>query len=103
MLKKLKEGDVGAFKYAVILESDTPPNLMLGQIIGGAVVKEMKTMDVELVSASQLAEKYNMSVPAIRQKLASINQGTVGKCLYNPYLAHELLTAKAKKGRPRAN
>lgn len=76
---------------------------MLGQIIGGAVVKEMKTMDVELVSASQLAEKYNMSAPAIRQKLISINQGTAGKCLYNPHLAHELLTAKVKKGRPRAN
>jgi len=42
-------------------------------------------------------------VTTIREKLVSINQGTQGKALYNPKLAHDLLTTKVKVGRPRAN
>ena len=76
---------------------------MLGRTIGGATVKELKEVEVELVSASYLAQKYNLSVTTIREKLVSINQGTQGKALYNPKLAHDLLTTKVKVGRPRAN
>lgn len=94
---------MGVFKYAVILESDTPPSIMLGQNIGGGIVKELKEVAQELVTASQLAALYNLSVDTIRNKLVSINQGTVGKGLYNPRLAHDLLTQKSKRGRPRAN
>ena len=104
-VRKIKGGFMTrALEYAVILESDTPPQITLGQIIGGAKVKELKEVEIELVSAAYLAKRYNMSVPTIRDRLASINQGTAGKALYNPRLAHDLLTQKqAKKGRPRAN
>ncbi|WOE31947.1 MULTISPECIES: DNA-binding protein [unclassified Acinetobacter] len=94
---------MGVLKYAIIVESDVPPKIMLGQDIGGGIVKELKEVDIELVSAAQLAEKYNLSVNTIRSTLISINQGTKGKCLYNPRIAHVMLTQKEKKGRPRAN
>lgn len=89
--------------YLIKVEADTPPQIMLGQNIGGGIVKELKEVEVELVSASQLAEKYNLSATTIRDRLVSINQGTQGKALYNPRLARDLLTTKNKRGRPRAN
>lgn len=55
------------------------------------------------VSAAHLAQKYNLSTTTIRERLVSINQGTQGKALYNPRLAHDVLTSKNKRGRPRAN
>lgn len=90
-------------RYTITVEAERPPQIMLGQTIGGATVKELKEVDVELVSASHLAQKYNLSVTTIREKLGPINQGTQGKALYNPRLAHDLLTVKVKRGRPRAN
>lgn len=90
-------------RYTITVEADAPPKIMLGQDIFGAVVKELKEVDVELVSASHLAQRYNLSVTTIRDKLVSINQGTQGKALYNPRLAHDLLTTKVRKGRPRVN
>ena len=90
-------------RYTITVEAERPTQIMLGQTIGGATVKELKEVDVELVSASHLAQKYNLSVTTIREKLAPINQGTQGKALYNPRLAHDLLTVKVKRGRPRAN
>ena len=90
-------------RYTITVEAERPPQIMLGQTIGGATVKELKEVDVELVSASHLAQKYNLSVTTIREKLAAIDQGTQGKALYNPRLAHDLLTVKVKRGRPRAN
>ena len=89
--------------YLIKVEADNPPQIMLGQNIGGGIVKELKEVEVELVSASHLAQKYNLSVTTIREKLTPINQGTQGKALYDPRLAHDLLTTKNKRGRPRAN
>ena len=89
--------------YLIKVEADNPPQIMLGQNIGGGIVKELKEVEVELVSASHLAQKYNLSVTTIREKLAPINQGTQGKALYDHRLAHDLLTTKNKRGRPRAN
>ena len=89
--------------YLIKVEADNPPQIMLGQNIGGGIVKELKQVEVELVSATHLAQKYNLSTTTIRDRLVSINQGTQGKALYNPRLAHDLLTTKNKRGRPRAN
>ncbi|MCY1161779.1 hypothetical protein D9M71_19080 [compost metagenome] len=89
--------------YLIKVEADTPLQIVLGQNIGGGIVKELKEVEVELVSAAQLAQKYNLSATTIRDRLVSINQGTQGKALYNPRLAHDLLTTKNKRGRPRAN
>ena len=94
---------MGGFKYTITIESDTPPQVMLGQNIGGGIVKELKQVEVDLVSAAHLAQKYNLSTTTIRERLVSINQGTQGKALYNPRLAHDVLTSKNKRGRPRAN
>ena len=94
---------MGALKYTITVESDTPPQILLGQNLGGAIVTKLEQIEEELASASQLAATYNLSVDTIRDRLVAINQGTSGKFLYNPRLAHELLTKKAKKGRPRAN
>lgn len=90
---------MGAFKYAVILESDTPPSIMLGQNIGGGIVKELKEVEAELLSASQLAKKYNLSVDTIRRKLEKFNQGTSGKCLYDSKIADGILSNQAKRGK----
>ncbi|RYL26539.1 DNA-binding protein [Acinetobacter piscicola] len=90
-------------EYLIVVESNNPPQVTIGQNIGGAVVKELKEVEVKLVSAAQLAKIYNLSVNTIRDKLVSINQGTAGKCLYNPQLAHNVLTTKKQRGRPRAN
>ncbi|MFT4021837.1 MAG: DNA-binding protein [Acinetobacter sp.] len=93
-----------AYSYIAVIESDKPLDLRIGQAVSGGQIKELKIADVELVSASQLAAKYNLSTDTIRARLASINQGTTGKALYNPRRAHELLTQKeSKKGRPRVN
>ncbi|MNG52581.1 hypothetical protein D3C78_218130 [compost metagenome] len=89
--------------YLIKVEADTPLQIVLGQNIGGGIVKELKEVEVELVSATHLAQKYNLSTTTIRDRLVSINQGTQGKALYNPRLAHDLLTTKNKRGRPRAN
>lgn len=90
-------------RYTIIVEAEKPPQITLGQEICGATVKELKEIEVALVSAAHLAQKYNLSVTTIRDKLVSIKQGTSGKALYNPNLAHDLLTTKVRKGRPRAN
>ncbi|WP_111861187.1 DNA-binding protein [Acinetobacter sp. CFCC 10889] len=90
-------------KYVVTFEGATPPQITLGQDFGGAIVKELKEVEVKLVTVAQLAKTYNLSRDTIRERLASINQGTSGKCLYDPNLAHNLLIAKTKRGRPRAN
>ena len=66
---------MGLSKYTITVEADSPPQVMLGQNIGGGIVKELKEVEMELVSAAKLAEKYNLSTTTIRERLASINQG----------------------------
>lgn len=92
-------------KYTIVVESTQPPNILLGQNIGGAVVTELKQEKIELVSAAYLAARYSISVDTVRRKLTSINQGTEGKSLYNPVLADDLLKSGAsnKRGRKRVN
>lgn len=95
---------MGALRYLITVESDTPPQILLGQNVGGAIVTELKQEKLELVSASELALKYNLSVDTIRRKLATINLGTDGKHMYNPIQADLLLKDRPKKiGRNRKN
>lgn len=93
------------YKYTIIVESANPPQILLGQTIGGAVVTELKQQKQELVSAAYLAGLYSISVDTVRRKLESINQGTQGKCLYNPVLADTLLKQgnTNSRGRKRVN
>lgn len=55
--------------YLIKVEADTPLQIVLGQNIGGGIVKELKEVEVELVSATHLAQKYNLSTTTIRDRL----------------------------------
>jgi len=96
---------MGAFKYTITVESDTPPQILLGQNLGGAIVTKLEQEKQELVSAAELAKLYNLSISTVRAKLIAINQGTSGKHMYNPELARQILTRNEtnKRGRKRAN
>ena len=65
---------MGASRIMIIVETSTPLQVMLGQNIGGGIVKELKEVEAELLSAAQLAKKYNLSVDTIRRKLGKFNQ-----------------------------
>lgn len=96
---------MGAFKYTITVESDTPPQILLGQNLGGAIVTKLEQEKQELVSAAELAKLYNLSISTVRAKLIAINQGTSGKHMYNHELARQILTRNEtnKRGRKRAN
>jgi hypothetical protein len=96
---------MGAFKYTITVESDTPPQILLGQNLGGAIVTKLEQEKQELISAAELAKLYNLSISTVRAKLIAINQGTSGKHMYNPELARQILTRNEtnKRGRKRAN
>lgn len=95
---------MGACKYIITIESDTPPPIILGSGLAGGTVTELRVEKPSLVSASQLALRYGLSTETIRQKLASIKQGSGSKCLYDPMVAHEILCpSKAKTGAKRKN
>lgn len=96
---------MGALKYTITVESDTPPQILLGQNLGGAIVTKLEQEKQELVSAAELAKLYNLSISTVRAKLIAINQGTSGKHMYNPELARQILTRNEtnKRGRKRAN
>lgn len=96
---------MGAFKYTITVESDTPPQILLGQNLGGAIVTKLEQEKQELVGAAELAKLYNLSISTVRAKLIAINQGTSGKHMYNPELARQILTRNEtnKRGRKRAN
>ena len=89
---------MGTSKYMIIVETNNPLQVMLGEIIGGGIVKELKEVETELLSASQLAKKYSLSVDTIRRKLEKFNQGTSGKYLYDSKIADEILSTKTKRG-----
>ena len=65
---------IGAFKYTITVESDTPPQILLGQNLGGATVVGMRQEKVELVSAAEIAQQYGISAATVRKKLAAINR-----------------------------
>jgi hypothetical protein len=49
----------------ITVESDTPPQILLGQNLGGAIVTKLEQEKQELVSAAELAKLYNLSVTTI--------------------------------------
>ena len=62
-------------------------------------------MSPKLVSASELAQQYGISVDVVRDRCVEINKGTRGKCLYDPEQANLILTVRpvVKRGRNRKN
>ncbi len=96
----------GALKYTITVESDTPPQVMLGQSIFGGKVTGLEMENTpSLVSVAWLAERYGFSKPTIIKKLEGHNMGTDGKHLYNPKVASVVLSQpqKNKRGPKRVN
>jgi hypothetical protein len=93
---------IGVFQITVQGEA---PQLFVGSEVGGAKIVSIKDVSPKLVSASELAQQYGISVDAVRDRCAEINKGTRGKCLYDPEQANLILTARpvAKRGRSRKN
>ncbi|MFX5602749.1 DNA-binding protein, partial [Acinetobacter baumannii] len=60
---------MGIMQFSITLEGDTPPQILLGQNLGGAIVTKLEQVKQELVSAAELAKLYNLSVTTIREKL----------------------------------
>lgn len=89
-------------KYTITLESDVPPQIMLGERVGGGIVVEMKR-ESTLATTKELARHYHVSEKTVRNKLAEINQGTEGKALYDRRRADEIMRTVHKRGRKRAN
>lgn len=90
--------------FQITVQGDAP-QLFVGTEVGGAKIVSIKDVSPRLVSAAELATQYGVSVDVIRSRLADINCGTSGKCLYDPEQAKLILTAKpiAKRGRKRKN
>lgn len=88
---------MGAFKCVVVLDCDSPPKILVGQRLGGGIVKEIKEVQTELLSASQLAEKYSVSTDTVHRKLSGFSQGTRGKFLFDSKIADEILDPKTKR------
>ncbi|MEG0344649.1 MAG: hypothetical protein RR633_20885 [Acinetobacter sp.] len=93
---------MGVFQITVHGEA---PQLFVGSEVGGAKIISIKDVSPKLVSASELAQQYGISVDVVRDRCAEINKGTRGKCLYDPEQANLILTARpvAKRGRQRKN
>ena len=55
---------MGAFKYTITVESDTPPQILLGQNLGGAIVTKLEQEKQELVSAAHHLCKVMLKMTA---------------------------------------
>lgn len=51
---------MGAFKYTITVESDTPPQILIGQNLGGATVVGMRQEKIELISAAEIAQQQGI-------------------------------------------
>ncbi len=85
----------------ITVEADRAPEILLGQKLFGGKVTALNLGKRKLVSASELAEKYGLSNTTVRTKLATINQGTCGKHLYDPELADAMLSKTSRTHRRR--
>jgi len=97
---------MGALKYTITVESDVPPQLMLGQSVFGGKVTGLEMEKIpSLVPVSWLVERYNFTKTTIIKKLEGYNQGTDGKHLYDSKTAMLILSnpQKNKRGAKRVN
>lgn len=88
-------------EYIVTIEADSAPQLVLGQNVFGGTVTALQLEKRKLVSVAELVKKYGFSDETIRTKLAAINQGSQGKCMYEPEAADELLRKQPRRRGPK--
>ena len=72
-------------KYTVVIDSDKPPQIYLGDILAGGKVIELKSEELpNRVTAAWLAERFNLSRKTIIDKVGIFNKGDDNKHLYDP-------------------
>lgn len=107
LLQRMWDEVMGSLqKYMITVESDRPPQVMLGQQVFGGKVTGLEIESVpNLVSVAWLSERYGFSKPTIIKKLEGHNKGTDGKHLYDPKVAMVVLAQpqKNKRGAKRVN
>ncbi|WP_166167058.1 hypothetical protein [Acinetobacter sp. SA01] len=93
-------------KYIITVESDTPPQICLGDKIHGATVIALETEQYpDFVDLAWLTKRFPMSRKTLSQKLELFNVGNSGKKLYDPNIVIPFLKLdiKNRRGRPRKN
>ena len=88
-------------EFVVTIDADSAPQIVLGQKLFGGTVTALKLEKRKLVSVAELVAKYGFSDETIRTKLAEINQGSQGKCMYDPDAADELLRKQPRRRGPK--
>ena len=72
-------------KYTIVVESESPPKLYLGDEIAGCKIIELKSEELpRRVDASWLLERYPLSRKSLIDQLRIFNKGNDGKHLYDP-------------------
>ena len=89
--------------YIIKTKGDKPPQILLGQDIGGGEVIAIEAVEMpKLVTLSWLIEQTSMKRDAILNRIRQYNKGSDHKHLYDPEEVLPLLTIKKKRaGRPR--
>ena len=88
-------------EFVVTIDADSAPQIVLGQKLLGGTVTALKLEKRKLVSVAELVAKYGFSDETIRNKLATINQGTNGKHMYDPEAADALLRKQTRRRGPK--
>ena len=72
-------------KYIIVVESESPPKLYLGEEIAGCKIIELKYEELpKRVDAAWLLERYPLSRKSLIEHLRIFNKGNAGKHLYDP-------------------
>lgn len=93
-------------KYIITVESDSPPQICLGDKIHGATVVALETEQYpDLVDLTWLTKRFPMSRDTLSRQLELFNVGSTGKKLYDPNIVVPFLKSNinSKRGRKRIN
>lgn len=93
-------------KYIITLESDTVPQICLGDKIHGATVIAMQIEQYpDLVDLAWLTKRFPLSRQTLSRKLELFNVGGKNKKLYDPNIVIPFLKIEIKNrgGRSRKN
>ena len=93
-------------KYIITVESETPPQICLGDKIHGATVIALETEQYpDLVDLAWLTKRFPVSRDTLSRQLELFNLGSPGKKLYDPNIVIPFLKIdmKNRRGRPRKN
>ncbi|AJB47240.1 hypothetical protein VXQ42_15415 [Acinetobacter baumannii] len=93
-------------KYIITVESESPPQICLGDKIHGATVISLEVEQYpDLVDLAWLTKRFPLSREMLSQKLELFNVGGSGKKFYDPNIVIPFLKTDLTHqiGRPRKN